>query len=139
MEERPDADTENVAKKWHGWGSEPRLEKGSPGFEFVGERPKGSERVFEKQYPDSFSNSGLGDHLKRLGTKTVIVVGAYAGRCVLATAFGAQQRGLHVVVLAGHTFAHPNNPGELEVTGEVIRSLVGYAVTPQDLLAAWAE
>lgn len=137
MTEGDDHAPANVLSRWTLRPSEPRLRRGDPGFEFAGASPLSDEMVIDKTYPDAFSETELTDHIRDLGRSTVVLIGTYAGRCVLATAFGAQGRGLDVVVPKGLAKPHPRQEHEEQVFLAVIDSVVGYVMEPSAILDRW--
>lgn len=139
MTEGDDHAPANVLTRWLGRPDEPRLRREDPGFEFIGVGPEPDETVIEKTYPDAFSVPTLSDHLGDLGRSTVVLVGSYAGRCVLATAFGAQNRGFDVVVPRGLAEPHPHQQHEEQVFLAIIDTVVGYAVEPATILRVWSS
>lgn len=68
---------------------------------------------------------------------TIVLIGGYAGRCVLATAFGAQSRGLHVVVPRGLAEPHPRHRQEEAVFLAVIDTVLGHVLDPEALERRW--
>ena len=128
---------ENVAVRWRQRPGEPRLQPGDPGYEIWGVQPGRRELVVDKDYPDAFSVSLLPTWLDQHGVQTVVLVGGYTSRCVLATAFGAQSHGLHVLIPEGLADPHPGLPSEERIALEVVRSAVGWVVTPQVLAETW--
>ncbi|MFE7133805.1 isochorismatase family protein [Streptomyces sp. NPDC057638] len=74
-------------------------EPGIPGWELalpVREGP--DEHVMAKADDDGFTGTGLGALLERRGVGRVVVAGVLSEMCVSATAFGALERGLAVVL-----------------------------------------
>jgi nicotinamidase-related amidase len=137
MTEGDDDAPANVLARWARRPDEPRLGRKDPGFDFAGIGPEQDEVVVEKSYPDAFSVPRLVDHLNALARSTVVLVGSYAGRCVLATAFGAQTRGFDVVVPRGLAEPHPCQEHEEHVFLAVIDTIVGYVLTPEQILREW--
>jgi nicotinamidase-related amidase len=88
-------------------------------------------------YPDAFAVAELDRRLAGLGRDTVVLIGGYAARCVLATAFGAQRHGYHVVVPRGLAEPHPRHVEEEAVSLAVIDSIVGYVVEPEVVAKSW--
>lgn len=129
---------DNVRARWTRRPSEPRLRRHDAGFEFAGGGPRAGEPIIEKTYPDAFSAPALAATIADLDRSTVVLIGSYAGRCVLATAFGAQERGLDVVVPRGLAEPHPRQEHEEQVFLAVIDSVVGYVLEPAEILAQWA-
>lgn len=139
MTEGDDHAPANVLARWERRPADPRLRREDPGFDFVGIGPEEDELIVEKSYPDAFSEARLLDHLSALCRSTVVLVGSYAGRCVLATAFGAQTRGFDVVVPRGLAEPHPRQEHEEQVFLAIIDTVVGYALEPNEILHQWAE
>lgn len=138
MTEGDDHAPSNVLARWTRRPDEPRLRREDPGFAFVGLGPAEGEFLVEKTYPDAFSEPSLFEHITALGRSTIILIGGYAGRCVLATAFGAQNRGLDVVVPRGLAEPHPRQRHEQQVFLAIIDSIVGYGLDPAEVLRAWS-
>ena len=88
---------------------------------------------------DAFASTTLSDHLRQKGVRTIVCVGAYAGRCVLATAFGANGHGFDVVLARGLAVPHVDFPEELRVAEATIASILGYVIEPSELLARWGH
>lgn len=139
MTEGDDHAPENVLARWRRRPEEPRLRRGDAGFEFAGGQPTSDEAVFEKVYPDAFSVRGVERHLNSIGRSTLVVIGGYAARCVLATAFGAQALGLHVIVPRGLAEPHPGQVHEEQVFLAVIDSVVGHVLDPEQILRRWNQ
>lgn len=137
MTEGGDDAPPNVLARWQRRPSEPRLQRSDPGFAFVGCGPAPGESVFDKVYPDAFSVEALQRHARELERSTVVIIGGYAGRCVLASAFGAQSRGFDVVVPRGLAEPHPRHRHEEEVFLAVVDSVVGYTIPPNVIREAW--
>lgn len=128
---------DNVLARWRNRPTEPRLRRADTGFNFAGAEPPSGDRVFEKVYPDATSAEGLVEHIRRINRSTVVLIGSYAARCVLATAFGAQTHGFHVIVPRGLAEPHPAHEHEEAVFLAVVASVIGYVVEPADLLETW--
>lgn len=139
MTEGDDHAPANVLARWARRPDDPRLRREDPGFDVVGIGPENDEMVVEKSYPDAFSVPSLVDHVNYLGRSTVVLVGSYAGRCVLATAFGAQTRGFDVVVPRGLAEPHPRQEHEEQVFLAIIDTVVGYALEPTTILREWGD
>jgi len=137
MTEGDDHAPANVARRWVRRPDEPRLRREDSGFSFVGASPEPGDVVVEKAYPDAFSVPTLASAIQELDRSTVVLVGSYAGRCVLATAFGAQNQGLDVVVPRGLAEPHPYHEHEEQVFLAIIDTVVGYAIDPAEILAVW--
>ena len=137
MTEGDDHAPANVLARWERRPDDPRLHREDDGFDFVGIGPQHDELVIEKSYPDAFSEPLLHDHLRAAGRSTIVLVGSYAGRCVLATAFAAQTRGFDVVVPRGLAEPHPRQEHEEQVFLAIIDTVVGYALEPDEILREW--
>lgn len=59
--------------------------------------PQPGEVIIEKSRGDSFYNTYLDDLLREKGITNVLLTGTAGGGCVLATAFGAMERGYYPV------------------------------------------
>lgn len=116
----------------------PLTEKGTRSFEFYGEViPSSDEVVIEKYYYNAFAHTNLLQVVQQNHVKTIIIVGGYASRCVLATTIGAVDAGLHVVIppeLVGNTDSTEN---EVPGTFNVIRSIYGFLIPKDQIVAIW--
>lgn len=81
------------------------LERGTDGWQIVEEvRPDDEDTVIEKQYLDSFTETGLRAELDRLGIGHVVLCGAATDACIRATSQRSQIEGYDVTLVAdGHT------------------------------------
>lgn len=115
----------NVLARWVAEPTEPRLLQEDPGHAFMGQTPSAGELVVDKVYPDSFTSPRLRQYfVDNPGRTTVGLLGAYAARCVLATAFGAQSAGLNVHLIDGAVAPHPKHPEELTTTLTVAKAVI---------------
>ena len=81
------------------------LERGTEGWQIVEEvRPGDGETVIEKEYLDSFVETGLRAELDRLGAGHLVLCGAATDACIRSTAQRSQIEGYDVTLVAdGHT------------------------------------
>lgn len=81
------------------------LERGTDGWQIVEEvRPGDGETVVEKEYLDSFADTGLRKELDRLGVGHLVICGAATDACIRSTAQRSQIEGYDVTLVAdGHT------------------------------------
>ena len=112
---------------------------GSADWEIVGLQPTAGEAIIRKQWHDAFTGTSLDHVLDAQGAEALIIVGGYAGRCVLATAFAAASRGYFVVVPNGLVLGCVNSPDEEGVVNAVISDTIGRVVDPEVLLAEWSS
>ena len=99
-------------------GASPVFRKGSPGWELHPEVAKRSRAaLIEKNWPDSFEKTGLGDWLKGQGIDTVKVCGYMTQMCCDTTARRAFHLGYAVEFLsdATGTLAFENEGGRVTV------------------------
>lgn len=98
-----DAGTPVIWVQHHAGGSP--LERGTEGWQIVEEvRPGDGETVIEKEYLDSFVETGLRAELDRLGVGHLVICGAATDACIRSTAQRSQIEGYDVTLVAdGHT------------------------------------
>jgi nicotinamidase-related amidase len=98
-----DSGTPVIWVQHHAGGSP--LERGTEGWQIVEEvRPGEGETVIEKEYLDSFVETGLRDELDRLGVGHLVICGAATDACIRSTAQRSQIEGYDVTLVAdGHT------------------------------------
>lgn len=95
--------------------------------------------MVDKIWPDACTSSGLTEWLhSHAELKAVVLVGAYAARCVLATAHGLVSLGYVPLVPDGLIVPHPDCPQEAEVAQHVVATSLGYVLPPGELTARWA-
>jgi len=129
-----------LATRWDLAPGEPRLLRGSPGWDWASAQPAPGELVVDKLWPDACSAPELTDWLRaRPELVAVVLVGAYAARCVLATANGLARLGRVVLVPGGLVVPHPGCPSEAEVAEHVISTTLGYVLDPTDIRQRWTQ
>lgn len=107
-------------------------------FKFYGRTtPKENETVFTKYYYNAFADGSLAEFLTKSGKKTVVLIGGYASRCVLATAFGANSCGLQVVIPKGLIVNQKHAENEVPVVYDVCDAILGYTTSPDEILNYW--
>ncbi len=79
--------------------------KGTEGWDIVPElAPDAAEPLVQKNYGDSFEDSGLEDVLSDLGVGRLVVVGAQTDACIRSTLHGALVRGYDATLVSdAHT------------------------------------
>ena len=79
--------------------------KGTEGWDIVPELvPDAAEPLVQKNYGDSFEDSGLEDVLSDLGVGRLVVVGAQTDACIRSTLHGALVRGYDATLVSdAHT------------------------------------
>lgn len=128
-----------LLERWDRAPEEPRLLRGSVGWEWTGVRPAADEFVVDKVWPDACTSEPLVAWLGgRSGLRAVVLVGAYAARCVLASAFGLARLGYEVLVPDGLIIPHPARPDETDVAQQVIATTLGYVVEPDEVAFRWS-
>jgi nicotinamidase-related amidase len=70
-------------------------------------RPKGSEPVIVKHFPNSFVQTDLHERLQKLGVTNLLLAGFMTHMCVNSTARGAFNLGYHPTVVASATATRP--------------------------------
>jgi nicotinamidase-related amidase len=125
--------------RWHNDPDEPRLGPGDLGYEVDGEQPRPEEAVVQKQYPDAFTSPGLQAAVAACSRRNVVIIGGYAGRCVLATAFGANVHGYGVVVPQGLVVPHPSYRDEELTAYNVAHTMLGSVPDGGKVLSQWGR
>ena len=108
-------------------------QKNTPGYAYYGLTPLAPELEVDKYFPDAFSESKLAKWLTKNGVQTVLLVGGFASRCVLATAFGAQLSGFNPVVVSDLTLSPKQFEDEVPASHKIINGVVGYVKTATEL------
>ena len=83
---------DNIARKMKSDNCQTISNPANNSFNFYGRTtPRSDEKVFTKYYYNSFADGSIEEYLKSSDKKTVVLIGGYASRCVLATAFWGKQ------------------------------------------------
>lgn len=87
-------------------------------------RPEANEPVFEKPLPNSFTNTGLEEHLRSLGRPNLLLAGFMTHLCVSSTARAALDLGFPVTIAADATGTRdlPDGQGGVIRAGDVQRA-----------------
>lgn len=123
----------NIAEKMKNTETKEISVEGSRNFEFIGIGPEDKEKVIVKKYYDAFAGTGLGSYYKSKGIENVIIVGGYASRCVLASSFGANGRGLNIYITPTLVVNPLHLDREKESMLDIVNIILGY-VAPIDVL-----
>ena len=93
----------------HDGGTNDPLEKGTPGWRLHHSlRPTSSERVFDKQYPSAFKDTGLREYLFGRGVECVMICGMQTEHCIDSSVKTAFEHGFAVVIPSGATTTYSN-------------------------------
>lgn len=111
---------------------------GSSDFEFFGVRtPAAGELVLPKRRYDSFSNPDLNTYLVEHGRSSVILIGGFASRCVLGTAFGANTHDKDVLIINDAVVSPAQYADEETTMLDIVDGILGYQTTAEELIANW--
>ncbi len=92
--------------------SDEDLVAGSPAWQWVPELVPGEgELLIHKHFNSAFEQTGLEDHLARLGATHIVLAGAASNWCIRATAYGALDRGYDLTLVRD---AHTTSSLEIE-------------------------
>ena len=83
--------------------------------------PEANDRIVCKDHMNAFSESDLEDVLKEEGCDSVLLAGMVSQCCVIATYFGAFDRGFSSYILEGGTAA--TDPDNVEAVERICRTL----------------
>ncbi len=99
----------------HDGGTNDPLEKGTSGWALhCSLKPSPTERIFDKQYPSAFKDTGLREYLLEREIKRVMLCGMQMEHCIDSSAKAAFEHGFSVVIPSGATttYANPFLSGE---------------------------
>lgn len=133
MIEDPDLSPLVISSKMKEDGTPAISTPDTEGFGFAGIGPNSGEKVITKKYYSAFDQTDLDTHLKSKGIVNLIIVGGYASRCVLSTAFGANGHDYSVVVLEDLVGNPDRLSEELSASLSIVNAVIGYAI-PKDSL-----
>ena len=103
------ASDKEVVYVQHDGGPNDPLEKGTPGWQLYRSlQPTPSERVFDKQYPSSFKDTGLREYLTQRGIERVMICGMQTEHCIDSSIKAAFEHGFTVLVPSGATATYDN-------------------------------
>lgn len=109
-----------------------------PLYAIHGVGPEPGEVVLAKQFPASMAaDDPAWLHPAMVAADRIVVVGAFAGRCVLSTATNLVAGGKKVVFVEDAVAAHPGSPAELDVTVAVVRSTLGWVESAANVALTW--
>ena len=133
MIEDPDSSPTNIAQLMKASDAPTISREGSKSFEINGLKPRRNEKVITKQYYDAFSSKELVEYLQSKGIDTVILVGGFASRCILATAFGANSHNYNLIV-AKDLVGNPDRiADELPIALQITESILGRVLDSKDI------
>ena len=135
MTEGPPTAPDSLSRRWDLHQTEPRLEPRSHAWGWAGAGPVGGDGVADKVWPDATTSPLIAEAVRG---KTVILAGAYAGRCVQATAGGLVRLGCNVLVGADLVVGHPGSPHETDVALFTMGTTLGYVVESADVARTFA-
>ncbi|MDQ5886217.1 MAG: biuret amidohydrolase [Patescibacteria group bacterium] len=98
-------------------------------------KPMPGDLIFTKRYYDAFAQTNLDEQLKNDGIKTIVLVGGYASRCVLGTAYGANGHDYRSVVIRDLVINQISNIDEIPAFYRVIEAILGYTASEDEFFA----
>lgn len=139
MGEDPNLMTENFKLKMEIDDTPAISVPGTPDYNYQGEGPRPGEKEIDKVTYDAFTNTGLDEHLREKGLRTLVLSGAYGSRCVLATAFEASRRGFNVV-LVGDLIANLKlDEQEIAAAKSIVNAILGFTLPSATIEKVWDE
>jgi nicotinamidase-related amidase len=79
----------------------------------------------------------LNIYLDEHSRNSVIIIGGFASRCVLGTAFGANSHDKHVLVVSDAVVSPAQYADEESTMLDIVEGILGYQTTSEELLANW--
>ncbi len=125
----------------HEWNSRrasdnpPLCREGSPGAEFVGPQPQGSEMVFSKKRYNAFSGTGLDAALRGDNIDTLVVAGLTTECCIDSSVRDAFERDYHVFVVGDATACY--EPGMHDAALKALGLNCAKIVNTADIVGLW--
>jgi nicotinamidase-related amidase len=123
----------NIREKMQADGTPTISDPNSERFQINGLKPESGEKVIVKKYYDAFAQTDLDAYLKAKGVDTVILVGGYASRCVLGTAFGANGHDFNVIIVRDLVGVPDRFASEVPSTLSITDSILGYTPLASEL------
>ncbi len=115
-----------------------KAEPGKPDYELVGKiLPIEGEAVTTKTHYDAFSNPELSECLRGNGITAVILVGGFTSRCVLGTAYGANNNDFYLLLLEDLLITPKQFTHEVPATLSLVGDILGYVSSSKELLDSW--
>ncbi len=109
-------------------------------YDIIGEaQPTENELVIEKLYYNAFAHTSLAEHLKQNQITTLVFVGGYASRCVLATVTSALDNGFYPVVVQDLVANTDDTSEEVPVALRIIETIYGRVHTEAEVVDAWSD
>jgi len=113
---------------------------GSQSFEiFRRVKPSSSEKIITKYRYDAFAKTELSAYLNGKGIKSVVLIGGYASRCVLASVVGANGQDLFCVVPRGLVVNQETSANEVETLYDIVNAIFGITPKVEEILAIWHQ
>lgn len=134
MVEDIDESPDNITEIMKSDDDRVEVKEDSAGFQIVGRtKPLPRDKVIIKHYYDAFAKTDLDDQLKNDSIETVVLVGGYASRCVLGTAYGANGHDYRVIVIRDLVVNQISDVNEMPSFYKVIEAILGYTTTENEL------
>lgn len=116
------------------------VSKGTSLYDFYGKtKPSSDEAIIQKSHYDCFSENDLKVLLKSKNIESVVLIGGFGSRCVLASAFGAKTNDYHVMVLEYLLVVPQEYNNEMPSTCKIINAILGYVGKSDELLKYWGS
>jgi nicotinamidase-related amidase len=112
--------------------------KNNKSYEIIGLQPREGESIIEKRYYNAFNKTNLESSLRENGIDTVILVGGYASRCILATAASALDRDFKIVIPEELVANSDNYWHEVPATFSIVNAIYGHVVPVSRFKDAWS-
>jgi ureidoacrylate peracid hydrolase len=110
--------------------------EGSWGADFFTLKPAADERIVTKHHFSAFHGSSLDDHLRKLGTRTLVVTGVATNVCVDSTLRDGFFLGYHIVLL--EDCVGSNSKAGHDGTLATVRNNIGLVTTSAQVLETWS-
>lgn len=150
MIEDPDKMSKNYTDKMNLEETPALSTPGTRGFEYIGEglptsdptskiRPAEGEMQITKRTYSAFNKTELDDYLQKQGIETVVLVGAYASRCVLGTAAQAADNGYNLFVVRDLVGNLDADEWEKKPVLNLIGTIYGYIPYAKQVNDVWQQ
>lgn len=140
MAEDPKLMAENMRELMLAYDTPMLITPGHPSYDFIGISPEPGDSIIHKVHYNAFTDTDLEQQLIDGGIDTLMLTGAYASRCLAATAFMASDAlGFRLIVLKDLVAGDDTMRQETRSFLNVTKTILGEVATSKQIMTAWKK